>query len=125
MLQVILTVVHIAVSLVLIGVVLLQTGKRADLAGAFGGGGSQTAFGARGAATILTKLTTGSAILFMFTSIALSLMASHRGADESAIDVANPPPISAPATPDELPTGTLPEAGDVEGAVDQTGEEGE
>ena len=50
------TLIHVAVCLLLIGVVLLQTGKRADLAGAFGGGGSQTAFGARGAATALSKM---------------------------------------------------------------------
>ena len=50
--------VHIIVCLILIAVVLLQSGKGADLAGAFGGGGSQTAFGARGAGTILSKLTT-------------------------------------------------------------------
>ena len=55
---VLLTIIHILVCTVLILTVLLQTGKRADLAGAFGGGGSQTAFGARGAATFLSKATT-------------------------------------------------------------------
>ena len=59
------TILHICVAIFLILVVLLQTGKRADLAGAFGGGGSQTAFGARGAATFLTKLTAGSVVVFM------------------------------------------------------------
>ena len=84
MLQVLLTAVHIIVSLVLILVVLLQTGKRADLAGAFGGGGSQTAFGARGAATVLSKITTASAILFMVTSLGLSVMASRTSGGGSA-----------------------------------------
>ena len=72
-----LTVLHILVCIFLILVVLLQTGKGADLAGAFGGGGSQTAFGARGAATLLTKLTAGSVILFMVTSFTLALLANR------------------------------------------------
>ncbi len=70
------TLLHIVVCLLLIAVVLLQTGKRADLAGAFGGGGSQTAFGARGAATALSKATTAGAVLFMLTSIALTVLYS-------------------------------------------------
>jgi len=68
---ILLTVLHVVVSFFLIIVVLLQSGKAADLAGAFGGMGSQTAFGARGAATILSKATTGAAVLFMLTSITL------------------------------------------------------
>ena len=62
------SIIHVIVCLILILVVLLQSGKGADLAGAFGGGGSQTAFGARGTATFLSKLTTGAAIVFMLTS---------------------------------------------------------
>src|SRR6184192_1346437 len=58
---------------VLIIVVLLQSGEAADLAGAFGGAGSQTAFGPRGAATFLTKATTWCAIMFMLTSMALTM----------------------------------------------------
>jgi preprotein translocase subunit SecG len=64
--------------MILIFAVLLQSGKAADLAGAFGGGGSQTAFGARGNATLLTKVTTASAILFMLTSMGLWII-SGRG----------------------------------------------
>jgi preprotein translocase subunit SecG len=71
---VLLVVLHIAISLFLILVVLLQQGKGADLAGAFGGGGSQTAFGARGATTLLHKLTTAFFILFVITSMALAVM---------------------------------------------------
>jgi preprotein translocase subunit SecG len=67
-------VVHIIVCLFLIGVVLVQQGRSADLAGAFGGQGSQTAFGPRAAANVLTRLTTWSAIIFMITSLSLTIM---------------------------------------------------
>jgi preprotein translocase subunit SecG len=70
-------VVHIIVSFFLIGVVLLQQGRSADLAGAFGGQGSQTAFGPRAAANVLTRLTTWSAIIFMLTSITLTVLYSR------------------------------------------------
>ncbi len=66
--------VHILVSIFLIFVVLLQQGRSADLAGAFGGQGSQTAFGPRAAANVLTRLTTWSAIIFMCTSITLTVL---------------------------------------------------
>jgi preprotein translocase subunit SecG len=69
---ILLVIVHVVVCLFLIGVVLLQQGKSSDLAGAFGGQGSQTAFGPRGAANLLTRLTTWSAIIFMLTSVALT-----------------------------------------------------
>ncbi len=65
---------HIVASLVLILVVLLQSGKAGDLAATFGSTGSQTAFGARGAATVLTKATTVCAVIFMMTSLTLAIM---------------------------------------------------
>ncbi len=72
--------IHVLVCVFLVIVVLLQQGKSADLAGAFGGQGSQTAFGPRGAANLLTRLTTWCAIIFMFTSIGLTiLMQKHAG----------------------------------------------
>lgn len=77
--------IHIVVCLFLIGVVLLQQGKSADLAGAFGGQGSQTAFGPRGAANLLTKLTTYAAILFMLLSIALTILLSRSSGDHSVL----------------------------------------
>jgi len=80
-----LVILHIIVSLFLVGVVLLQQGKSADLAGAFGGQGSQTAFGPRGAANLLTKLTTYSAIFFMLTSIGLTILLSRANADHSVL----------------------------------------
>ena len=66
-----LVILHVIICLVLILAVLLQSGKAADLAGTFGGVGSQTAFGPRGAQTILGKVTTICAILFMVTSLGL------------------------------------------------------
>lgn len=85
---ILLTILHVVVCLFLIIVVLLQSGKAADLAGAFGGMGSQTAFGARGAATLLSKATTGAAVLFMVTSISLGILQGNRGgvAGESVIE---------------------------------------
>jgi preprotein translocase subunit SecG len=69
--------VHVVVCIFLIIVVLLQSGKAADLAGAFGGMGSQTAFGPRGSATLLSKATTVSAVVFMITSLSLSILATR------------------------------------------------
>jgi preprotein translocase subunit SecG len=95
----ILTTVHVIVCFFLVIVVLLQSGKAADLAGAFGGMGSQTAFGPRGAATVLSKATTAAAILFMVTSLSLSILASRRGSTtgvKSVLDQ-NLPKQSAPA----------------------------
>ena len=75
----VLTTIHVLVCFFLIIIVLLQSGKAADLAGAFGGMGSQTAFGPRGAATVLSKATTVSAVLFMVTSITMSIYETRRG----------------------------------------------
>jgi preprotein translocase subunit SecG len=109
MIEILLKIVHVVVAVFLILVVLLQTGKRADLAGAFGGGGSQTAFGARGAATLLSRLTAWSAGIFMVTSLLLSLMASSGGGGGSVLDTVPPPTPaqSAPAAPAPAP-GTPP-----------------
>ena len=74
--------VHIIVSIILILSVLLQSGKAADLASAFGAQGSQTAFGIRGSATFLAKLTTAAAILFMITSLALAIVYSQGTSSE-------------------------------------------
>ena len=76
---ILITIVHVIVCLILVVVVLLQSGKAADLAGAFGGMGSQTVFGPRGSATVLSKATTISAILFMLTSLTLSILATRGG----------------------------------------------
>jgi len=74
---VLLVIIYVIVCLFLIGVVLLQQGKSADLAAAFGGQGSQTAFGPRGATNLLTKLTAWAAALFMLLSIGLTVALSR------------------------------------------------
>jgi preprotein translocase subunit SecG len=85
---------HILVCLFLVGVVLLQQGRSADLAGAFGGQGSQTAFGPRAAANVLTRLTTWSAIIFMVTSISLTILYQRSNGQHSVLQST---PASAPA----------------------------
>src|SRR5579872_1577776 len=93
--------IHIIVCVFLIIVVLLQSGKAADLAGAFGGMGSQTAFGPRGSATLLSKATTVSAVLFMVTSLSLSILATRSaGLGATVLETTQPkntPAKSAPA----------------------------
>ena len=80
-----LVVIHVIICLFLIGVVLLQQGKSADLAGAFGGQGSQTAFGPRGAANLLTKLTTWGAVLFMVISLTLTILLARSSGTHSVL----------------------------------------
>jgi len=93
------TVVHISVCLFLIIVVLLQSGKSGDIAAAFGGMGSQTAFGPRGAATLLGKATTVAAVIFMLTSITLSIFASRRPSTSVLQNLKSQPTQSAPQKP--------------------------
>ena len=91
-------VLHLIVCFFLIGVVLIQQGRSADLAGAFGGQGSQTAFGPRAAANVLTRLTTWSAVIFMCTSLALVVLYNRSAGSHSVLDQGNKPaPVSTPA----------------------------
>src|SRR5271169_3627906 len=98
--------------LVLIIVVLLQSGKAADLAGAFGGAGSQTAFGPRGAANVLSKATTWCAVMFMLCALAMVLRTDKAAGTGSSIleRVSKPAPKPAPATTPAIPAthGTAP-----------------
>jgi len=95
-----LTVFYVMNCLVLIIVVLLQSGKAADLAGAFGGAGSQTAFGPRGAATILSQATTWCAIMFMICALALVLRTDKAAVQGGSVlqQVSKPAPKKTPAT---------------------------
>jgi preprotein translocase subunit SecG len=81
----------------LIGVILVQQGRSADLAGAFGGQGSQTAFGPRAAANVLTRLTTWCAIIFMLTSLSLTILYMRGGHSHSVLSGTTSAPASTPA----------------------------
>jgi len=92
-----LSIFHLLVTFGLILIVLLQAGKGADIGAAFGGGSSQTVFGGRGAATFLSKATSALAILFMVTSLALTVLASQRGTASVVGEDRPRPAESAPA----------------------------
>jgi preprotein translocase subunit SecG len=98
---------HIVACLFLIGVVLLQQGKGQDLASAFGGGGSQTAFGPRGSANVLSRATTILAGVFMVSSLGLSLVRPRQGSilDQVTVPTASPSPAASakPAAPGATP----------------------
>jgi preprotein translocase subunit SecG len=94
-------VIHVVVCIFLIGVVLLQQGKSADLAGTFGGQGSQTAFGPRAAANLLTKMTAWAAAIFMVTSLSLTILYLRSSGTGSSVfsGMKGSAPVSAPAKP--------------------------
>jgi preprotein translocase subunit SecG len=98
------TIIHVIVCMFLIIVVLLQSGKAGDISAAFGGQGSQAAFGPRGAATALSKATTVSAVLFMLTSVTLSIYAiKHSGPTSVLQGVKSAPAKTQPAAPAPAP----------------------
>jgi preprotein translocase subunit SecG len=101
---------HIIICFLLIGVIMLQSGEAADLAGAFGGAGSQTAFGPRGAATFLSKATTWCAIMFMLTSMALTMHQNSTlaSAGNSVLQQFSKTSKSAPAVPAPAPSAPAP-----------------
>jgi preprotein translocase subunit SecG len=102
------TIVHIVVCLFLVIVVLLQSGKAADLAGAFGGMGSQTAFGPRGSATVLTKATTLAAALFMVTSMSLAVLATRSAGTGSTVLDREAGKLAKPAPQKQAPPAQAP-----------------
>jgi preprotein translocase subunit SecG len=107
MLIIIVTIIHVIVCLFLIVVVLLQSGKAGDISAAFGGQGSQAAFGPRGAATTLSRATTISAVLFMLTSVTLSINAiKHSGPSSVLQGVKSAPAKTQPAAPAPNPAPT-------------------
>jgi preprotein translocase subunit SecG len=111
---ILIVIIHVLVSLVIIGLVLLQSGKGADIGSAFGGAGSQAVFGSRGTPTVLGKITTVAATVFLITSFSLAVL-SHKHAETimpaSAPAAAPAPAGTAPgkAAPAPIPPAPLPE----------------
>ena len=105
-----LTTFHVLIACFLILVVLIQTGKGSDIGAAFGGGASQTMFGARGAATVLQKITSGLAIGFMATSLILAVLAGQRSG-RSLIPDEPPRPAAQPSAPPSQPSPPAPASG--------------
>ncbi len=109
-----LLVIHLIACLLLVGAVLMQSGKGGGLGSAMGGGGGETFFGGRGAAPFLTRATTVLAVVFMMTSLSLALISGKDRRATSAIEKAmqqeqktNQQPVSRPG---ELPVNQMPEA---------------
>ena len=107
---ILLTILHVIVCFFLIIVVLLQSGKSADIAAAFGGMGSQTAFGPRGAATVLTKATTWATVIFMITSLSLAIIASKKRASSSILSSGKPAQTQGQTQPSQQPQQNQPAA---------------
>jgi preprotein translocase subunit SecG len=123
--------VHVITCLLLIAIVLLQQGKGQDLASAFGGGGSQTAFGPRGSATVLSRATTILAALFMITSLTLSVLKPGRSSvlDQVPETAASPTPAAPaeeaapPATPTQDEAADTGDAAPAEAPADPPSEQ--
>src|SRR5215472_13923317 len=109
---IILTIIHVLICFFLVVVVLLQSGKAADLAGAFGGMGSQTAFGPRGSATVLSKATTIAAAAFMVTSLSLAILATRHAASTGSVLERTKAPAKTAQPANKAPSVTVtPEGG--------------
>ncbi len=119
--SILLVVVHVIVCVALIMIVLLQTGKGADMGAAFGGGGGQTLFGSTGASTFLSKLTTVAAILFMITSLGLAYVSSQKTGGSSVMTDVKAP-MESPALPDTSDKGQNTAAPKSESQPSDTGE---
>lgn len=96
---ILLTILHIAVCIALIAIVLLQSGKGAEMGASFGAGGSQSVFGAGGGTTFLSKLTTGAAIIFMLTSLTLAYLSGQSETSSIMPKGAVAPATQKPAAP--------------------------
>lgn len=114
----VLVVLHVTVCFFLIAVVLLQRGKGAEVGAVFGGGASSTVFGGRGAGNFLTKLTTGSAVIFMLTSMTLSYLAVERSEERLFQDGVVEEAPAAESLFEELGT-VAPESATESGAVSE------
>ncbi|HTP42350.1 MAG TPA: preprotein translocase subunit SecG [Nitrospiria bacterium] len=94
---VLLIIVHLLTAFAMVGAILLQSGKGAEIGATFGGS-SQTIFGGRGAATFLSKFTWGCVVIFMLTSLGLAILSKERALGTS-LKLPAPPPVSLPAAP--------------------------
>jgi preprotein translocase subunit SecG len=103
---IVLTVLHVAVSLFLIGVVLLQSGKGAEMGASFGSSGSQSVFGAGGGTSFLSKMTTGAAVIFMLTSLTLAYVSGLPSSSSIMSGAAKPAPVKT--TPPNTPSSQAP-----------------
>jgi len=101
------SVLHVLICLFIIGVVLLQSGKGAEMGASFGGGGSQSVFGASGGGNFLTRLTTAAAIIFMLTSLTLAYTSGHNQGS-SIMSGKSAPKATAPAQPSQPAMPTAP-----------------
>ncbi|OGT99324.1 MAG: preprotein translocase subunit SecG [Geobacteraceae bacterium GWC2_48_7] len=103
---ILLTILHVAVSLFLVAVVLLQSGKGAEMGASFGSSGSQSVFGAGGGTTFLSKMTTGAAVIFMLTSLTLAYMSGLPSS--SSIMSGKSAPVTSGKAPAPMPQPTAP-----------------
>jgi len=108
---VLLVILHVIVSFIMVGVILLQAGKGAEIGASFGGS-SQTVFGSRGPGTFLSKLTVSAAVIFMVTSLSLSVLSKGRFLSTSVLDLKKKeaPAAEAPTAPPATGEGTAPSA---------------
>lgn len=112
-------IIHLIVCIALILIILLQSGKGADIGAVFGGGGSQTVFGSTGATPFLSKVTIGAAVIFMVTSIVLTYFSGRVGSsiseksivtEQTTTEAAKTAPVPPPAAGTEAPKGEVPKA---------------
>lgn len=103
-----LTILHILVCIFLIGVVLLQSGKGAEMGASFGSSGSQSVFGAGGGTTFLSKMTTGAAVIFMLTSLTLAYLSGQPSSSSSIMYGKGGKPATTQNTQPTAPMGQAP-----------------
>ncbi len=108
MLKELLLIIHVLVAIAIVGLVLLQQGKGADIGASFGSGASQTLFGARGSATFLSRLTAVLATVFFITSLSLTILDAHQARPQSVTQQV--PASSVPAAPAPAPAAPAPAA---------------
>jgi preprotein translocase subunit SecG len=115
--QTLIIIVHVLVSMALIGLVLIQRGKGAEAGAAFGGGASQTVFGARGSASFLTRTTAILATIFFITSLSLAYFTQRDTGAKSVTEIVAPaatvkeePQVKTPSVPDDVPAVPAPDS---------------